>query len=72
MGSPLHTAVLKAITEISKHFDPAEGDANKGVDQQSLLRLAQQASQQSPQAGIVRALGGAPPPPGAAPSAAAA
>lgn len=46
MGSPQHSDLLKAVSSISKHMDSSEG--NKGVDIQSLLQMARQASQQSP------------------------
>ncbi len=46
MGSPQHGDLLKAISMISKHMEQGEG--NKGVDLQSLLQMARQASQQSP------------------------
>lgn len=46
MGSPQHADLLKAVTMISKHMESSEG--NKGVDLQSLLQMARQASQQSP------------------------
>ena len=46
MGAPQHGDLLKAISLISKHLEQGEG--NKGVDLQSLLQMARQASQQSP------------------------
>ena len=46
MGAPQHADLLKAISMISKHLEQGEG--NKGVDLQSLLQMARQASQQSP------------------------
>jgi hypothetical protein len=46
MGAPLHADLLKAISTVSKHME--HNDANKGVDIQSLLQIARQASQQSP------------------------
>jgi len=46
MGAPQHADLLKAISMISKHLEQGEG--NRGVDLQSLLQMAKQASQQSP------------------------
>lgn len=46
MGSPLHADLVKVISSVSKHMD--QGETNKGVDLQSLLQMARQASQQSP------------------------
>jgi hypothetical protein len=46
MGSPLHSDLLKATANISKHMD--QSASNKGVDLQSLLQMARQSSQQSP------------------------
>ena len=46
MGSPAHADLLKAVASISKHMEHDAG--NKGVDLQSLLQMARQASQQSP------------------------
>lgn len=52
MGSPLHGDLLKATSTISKHME--QGQGNKGVDVQSLLQMARQASQQSPLAALNR------------------
>lgn len=46
MGDDLHTAVLKAIGEISKHVSKGEGDAGSIVQQ--LAQLARQQSQNPP------------------------
>lgn len=46
MGSPIHGDIIKAVSTVSKHMEHNEG--NKGVDLQSLLQIARQASQQSP------------------------
>ena len=46
MGSPQHGDLMKAVSLITKHMEHNEG--NKGVDLQSLLQMAKQASQQSP------------------------
>lgn len=62
MGSPQHADLLKAVAMISKHMEHNEG--NKGVDLQSLLQMARQASQQSP----VQALNRMHPAPTAAPA----
>lgn len=62
MGTPEHGDLLKAISIVTKHLDSNEG--NKGVDLQSLLQMARQASQQSP----VQALNRMHPAPTAAPA----
>jgi len=70
MGSDLHKAVLKAVGDIGKHLDPADKEANKGIDIQTLLQQAKAQSQAAPQAALLKAMGGgaaAPPPAGAAP-----
>lgn len=46
MGSPQHADLLRAVSMISKHMETNEG--NKGIDLQSLLQMAREASQQSP------------------------
>lgn len=69
MGSELHTAVLKSITDISKHLD--SGSADKSGMIQQLVALARGAqTQPQPQAAAMQQMfppagGGAPPPPGA-------
>ena len=63
MGSPLHEALLKSISGVSKHMEANQG--NKGVDLQSLLQMAKQASQQSPIQALNRMT---PPAPTAAPA----
>jgi hypothetical protein len=69
MGSELHNAVLKAVAEISKHIEKAQGDPAAMIQQ--LAQLAR-AAQSSPQQGA--AMRAMPPPPsaGAPPPAAAA
>jgi hypothetical protein len=65
MGSDLHTAVLKAITDISKHIGETGGDPS-GIIQQ-LAQLAQQ-QKQAPQAAAAMRPFSPVPPPGAAPA----
>lgn len=67
-GSEVHTEVLKAISNISKHIGQDGGDS--GANVQMLAQLARQQSQAPQQAAMMRAFpqpqGGAPPPqPGA-------
>lgn len=52
MGTPLHTEILSATTKLSKHMQPGEG--HQGLELQSLLQMARQASQQSPMAALSR------------------
>lgn len=67
MGTDLHTAVLKALTDLSKHVGESAGD-NSGVVQQ-LAQMARQAQQAPQAAAAMRAMppqpgaGAAPPPP---------
>jgi hypothetical protein len=76
MGTPVHTGVLKATTDLLKHLPSDEG--NQGLELQSLLQMARHASQSAPLAALGRM--GAPPggppampaPSGAAPPPAAA
>lgn len=68
MGSDLHTAVLKAITEISKHLDKAGQDGDQSAMIQQLAQMARGAQTQPPQAAAMAKMfpapgGGAPPPP---------
>lgn len=70
MGAPIHTAVLKAITDISKNLDDAGahgGDQSAVIQQLAQLARAQQ--EQPGQSAMMQKLmpgggsGGAPPPP---------
>ena len=72
LGTELHAAVLKAVTDITKRLDPSDRETNKGVDIQGLLQQAKQQQQGSPLASMLKAAepgggGGAapalPPPP---------
>lgn len=56
MGTPLHTDILKITQQLSKHLQP--GDGNDGLELQSLLQMARQQSQNSPQAALARLMGG--------------
>lgn len=63
MGSELHTAVLKAITDISKRMDNSQGDASSKM--QALVAMAREA-QNNPQAAMMQKMqmgGGQPQPP---------
>lgn len=72
MGSELHSAVLKAVADISKHLDPTDKESNKGIDLQALVQQARASAQNSPGNSLARAMGppqqpqppnlGAPPP----------
>lgn len=62
MGSPLHTEILQTTQKLAKHLTPGEG--NQGLELQSLLQMARQASQQQPMAALSRLM----PPPGGAPA----
>lgn len=66
MGSPLHAAVLKAVSDISKHLDEAgpQAGGNPQAVIQQLIQMARGANQQ-PQAAAMDKMGmggGAPPP----------
>jgi hypothetical protein len=65
MGSDIHSAVLKSITDISKHVGQVAGAGDPAAIVQQLAQLARQ-TQQAP---VPPALGsgGAPPPPGGPP-----
>jgi hypothetical protein len=67
MGTELHTSVLKAVGDISKHLDSTDKEPNKGVDIQQLAMRAREMSQASPQAALLKAIsggqGGGPQPP---------
>jgi len=67
MGSDLHTAVLKAITEIAKHLDKAGADGDQAAVIQQLAQMARQ-QQTGGQAGAMNRMfpsgpGGQPQPP---------
>lgn len=67
MGSDLHTAVLKAITEISKHLDKDGADGDQASVIQQLAQMARQ-QQTGGQAGAMNRMfpqgaGGQPQPP---------
>lgn len=69
MGSELHGAVLKAITDLSKHIEKAQGDSSAIIQQLGQLAAAARSSPQ--QGAMMRAMppapgAGAPPPPAAA------
>jgi hypothetical protein len=57
LGTPLHTEILKATQTLAKHLQP--GDGNEGLELQSLLQMARQASQSAPMSALSRI--GAPP-----------
>lgn len=65
MGSKLHLAVMKAITDISKELDAHEGDQSAIVQQ--LAQLARSAQQQPQAAAMMRAFPTQPPAEAAAP-----
>lgn len=62
MGSPLHTEILSATTKLAKHMSSGQG--HQGLELQSLLQMARQASQASPMAALSKLM----PPQGAAPA----
>jgi len=71
MGSEIHTAVLKAIENISKHIEKAGGAKDPGAMIQQLLELAR-AAKTNPNAAAALppgGPGGAPPPGGPPPMA---
>lgn len=55
MGSDLHTAVLKSVSDISKKIGSGEG--SPALQTQSLLNQLRQAQQQQPMAQIAKVLG---------------
>ncbi len=61
LGTPLHSAILKAISDISKHLDKHDG--NQGLQVQDLVQLARQVNTQSPQAQALQRMGQQPQPP---------
>lgn len=56
MGTPIHAAVLKAATDLSKHL--GAGSGNEGLQLQSLLQMARQAQQNAPMAALSRIMPG--------------
>lgn len=75
MGTPLHAEILAAATKLAKHL--GAGSGNEGLELQSLLQMARQASSSAPMAALSRMMpspqtppampggeagGGAPPP----------
>lgn len=73
MGSPLHTAILKAVTDISKQI--GDGQEDKASTMQNLVGMAR-GLQTNPAQGLMQKLfpggpggaqQGAPPPPGGQP-----
>lgn len=65
LGSPLHSEILSLTSKLAKHLAP--GDGNQGLELQSLLQMARQASQGGPMAALAKM--GAPDGGGAAPPA---
>ena len=65
MGAELHTAVLKAVADISKHIEKQQGDSASVVQQ--LAQMAHSAQQQPQQAAMMRAFPPSPPGGGASP-----
>ena len=69
MGSPVHNAVLKALSDIGKHMPQGGsggGDPNAIIQQ--LAQLARAAHAEAPQQqALAGMMGGAPPGPGAIP-----
>lgn len=63
MGSELHTAVLKSITDLSRRMESGSGD--QAAKMQSLMAMARE-QQQNPQAAAMQRMsqgGGQPQPP---------
>jgi hypothetical protein len=71
MGSPIHTAVLKALTDIGKELEKHGGQqGDPGAAIQQLLEMARNAKQAGGPTPQLPGAGGAPPPPmGAGPPA---
>jgi len=64
MGSAVHTAVLKALTEIGKAVEKEGGaQTNPGAMIQQLVEMARSAKQSGAPAPQMPGAGGAPPPP---------
>ena len=65
MGSPIHTAVLKALTDIGKAVEKeGGGKGDPGAMIQQLVEMARNAKQSGAPAPQMPGAGGAPPPPG--------
>ncbi len=67
MGSEIHTAVLKAMTDLGKHIEKAGGGDQAGGVQQLLEMLRAAKMNPNAQAALPAGGGGAPPPPGGMP-----
>jgi hypothetical protein len=64
MGSPLHTAVLKALTDIGKVMEKEGGaKSDPGAAIQQLIEMARNAKQAGGAPPQMPGAGGAPPPP---------
>jgi len=65
MGSSIHTAVLKALTDIGKAVEKeGGGKGDPGAMIQQLVEMARNAKQSGAPAPQMPGAGGAPPPPG--------
>ena len=65
MGSSIHTAVLKALTDIGKAVEKeGGGKGDPGAMLQQLVEMARNAKQSGAPAPQMPGAGGAPPPPG--------
>jgi hypothetical protein len=60
MGSPLHTDLLKAVGQISKHMAQEGGEEQGGLHANSMMQMIRQQAQQAPQLAAMRAMGGGP------------
>src|SRR5208282_3403414 len=61
MGQPIHTDVLAAVKNLSKHMEQhTTGGATQGPDIQALMQSLKSAAQAAPQAALMRASMGAP------------
>lgn len=67
MGSEIHTAVLKAMTDLGKHVEKAGGGDQAGGVQQLLEMLRAAKMNPNAQAALPAGGGGAPPPGGGMP-----
>lgn len=63
MGTPIHTEILKALTQLGKHI-PAAGEGQPGLELNSLLNTARSQAQASPSAALQRLM----PPPNTPPA----
>jgi hypothetical protein len=64
MGSPIHTAVLKALTDIGKAVEKGGGpQGDPGAAVQQLIEMARNAKQAGGPVPQMPGAGGAPPPP---------